>query len=135
MPQAGSEPVGYLNILVYNKDYTLISSKIRQVTQAASECWEELYLSHVAIEDGYVQILLANESEKAVWFDDIKVNHSRDLIVQENHYDPWGLNLAGIETQSNPNDKFQYNGKEKQEEFGLDWIDYGTRMYDAQLGR
>lgn len=57
------------------------------------------------------------------------------LIVQENHYDPWGLNLVGIETQGNPNDKFQYNGKEKQTEFGLDWSDYGARMYDAQLGR
>jgi RHS repeat-associated protein len=30
---------------------------------------------------------------------------------------------------------FQYNGKEKQTEFGLNMIDYGWRNYDAQLGR
>lgn len=53
----------------------------------------------------------------------------------ENHYDPWGLNLAGIEKQGTPDHKFQYNGKEKQTEFGLNWMDYGARMYDAQLGR
>ncbi|MDJ1502076.1 RHS repeat-associated core domain-containing protein [Xanthocytophaga agilis] len=45
------------------------------------------------------------------------------------------MNLVGIETQGNPNHEFQYNGKEKQEEFGLNWSDYGARMYDAQLGR
>ncbi|MDJ1482705.1 hypothetical protein QNI16_19550 [Cytophagaceae bacterium YF14B1] len=94
------------------------------ITKATFEGWEELFLSHVATEDGYVQILVANESERPVWFDNIKVSYTRDLIVQENHYDPWGLNLTGIETQGNPNHKFQYNGKEKQEEFGFNRIDY-----------
>ncbi|MDJ1466937.1 DUF6443 domain-containing protein [Xanthocytophaga flava] len=135
MPQAGSEPVGYLKMLIYDKNYQLTSARIRQITEAAEEGWEDLHLSYVAQDDGYVQILVANESESPVWFDDIKISYSRDLIVQENHYDPWGLNLVGIETQGNPNYQFQYTSKEKQEELGLNWMDYGARMYDAQLGR
>jgi|GEM_PF-3945545 len=51
------------------------------------------------------------------------------------NYDPWGLNLVGIETTGQPDHKFQYNGKEKQSELGLNWSDYGFRNYDSQLGR
>jgi RHS repeat-associated protein len=57
------------------------------------------------------------------------------LIVQENHYDLWGMNLVGIEKQGRPDHKFQYNGKEKQEELGRHWNDYSARFYDPQLGR
>jgi RHS repeat-associated protein len=56
-------------------------------------------------------------------------------LLNQNHYSPYGLNLAGIEKGGQPDDKFQYNGKEKQEEFGLHWNDYGARYYDPQLGR
>ncbi|MFN2395842.1 MAG: RHS repeat domain-containing protein [Bacteroidales bacterium] len=65
---------------------------------------------------------------------------SKYEVAQEAAYYPFGL---AIPTQSfalpNENDTYQnrylYNGKEYQDDFELNWYDYGARFYDPQIAR
>jgi RHS repeat-associated protein len=54
-------------------------------------------------------------------------------VLQTNDYYPFGMSMSKNSTTT-PYNKYKYNGKEEQEMPGK-WLDYGARMYDAQLGR
>ncbi len=57
-------------------------------------------------------------------------------VLQENHYYPFGLAMSGPWMNDAAIDtKYQYNGKEMNDDFGLGWNDYGARWYDASVGR
>jgi len=58
-------------------------------------------------------------------------------IIQEDAYYPFGMAMNGLCYQSGVDyeNKYLYNGKELQDDFGLDWYDYGARFYDPELGR
>jgi RHS repeat-associated protein len=86
------------------------------------------------------EVYVENLSSQAVWFDDLEIATGAlpvAVVVQETHYDPWGLELAGIGYVSDGKfeHKFTYNGKEKQDQFGLGWLDYHARQVDPSLGR
>ena len=128
-------PKAYLRYIVYDSDSNYVASGYRALGPDGKGNWEKLELGYKAEKDGFAEVYVANESTSDAWVDDMSITVSSPMLVQENHYDPWGLNLVGIEQQGAPDYKFQYNGKEKQIELGLNWSDYGARMYDAQLGR
>jgi RHS repeat-associated protein len=57
-------------------------------------------------------------------------------ILQENNYDAFGYGLDGVYmNHSNPDNLYQYNGKEKNDDHGIGMYDYGARWYDAGVGR
>jgi RHS repeat-associated protein len=56
-------------------------------------------------------------------------------IKQVNYYYPFGLNMEGNWNGAAGQNKYQYNGKEWNDDFGLGWNDYGARMYDPAMGR
>ncbi|AEE51246.1 RHS repeat-associated core domain protein [Haliscomenobacter hydrossis DSM 1100] len=62
---------------------------------------------------------------------------SSNEILQENHYYPFGMNMEGVwmNDAGSKDSKYLYNGKELNDDFGLGWMDYGARWYDAGIGR
>lgn len=57
---------------------------------------------------------------------------SQDGTAEEvNHYYPFG----GLFAHSSTVQPYKYNGKELDSTKGLNWYDYGARMYDPALGR
>ncbi|OJJ17212.1 hypothetical protein BKI52_31380 [marine bacterium AO1-C] len=137
--QSPGLPVAYLRYVLYNEtgDTVRQSGRVFVSLIANSPNWERLHFEYDVPENGILQIYTANESsDKNVWFDDLRVTFTPQLIVQENHYYPFGLGLTGLEKNNSSNFRYLYNvGTEREKNFGLQWDETPFRSYDPQLGR
>ena len=123
--------------------YDAAGRKLRTVHVLEGDSVTTDYCGNVVYENGVPQILLTEagyvsltDGKYHYYLKDHQGNN-RVVVAEEgtieevNHYYPFG----GVFSSTGDAQPYKYNGKELDRKGGLDWYDYGARMYDAVLGR
>ena len=147
-----SKPQAYLNWMLLDNQFNYVGgnnqSGALQVgdagTQSSGALQAPLKYCLPIAKSGYLYIYLSNATPGwDVFFDNLSIKHYSGPLIEENHYYPYGLTMAGISDKAiktnYAENKNRYNGKELQSrEFadlsGLEEYDYGARLQDPQLG-
>ena len=124
--------------------YAADGTKLRTVHKIGSATTTTDYCGNVVYENGVQKMLLTEEGyvnlagtqQYHYYLKDhqggnrVVINQS-GTVEETNHYYPFG----GVFASSGNVQPYKYNGKEYDGKKGLNWYDYGARMYDVALGR
>ena len=133
-------PKAYLNFVMFDEKFNLVegNSGVKQVAASPDELQTLAEGLLVMEKSGFLYVYTSNESGQDVYFDNVTVAMQSGPVLEETHYYPFGLTMAGISAKApgkleNKNEKFQ--GQPLDDDLGLNWYGFKWRNHDPQIGR
>jgi RHS repeat-associated protein len=144
--QSGGQPRASINWIVFDEQFKWVSGGFDMVGNAGSSTAGTLKNHNLSTipainisKNGYIYVWVSNESKYNVFFDNLQVFHNRGPVLEETHYYPFGLEQAGISSKAlafgTPENKYKYNGIEKENDLEIGIYDAQLRELDGQVGR
>ncbi|RBL88335.1 DUF6443 domain-containing protein [Chitinophaga flava] len=137
-----SRPRAYLNFVVFDEQFKLVegNSGVRQV-KAAPDQLQTLSTDKIPIQrNGYLYVYTSNETQEVLFFDNLMVSQISGPLLEETHYYPFGLTMAGISSNALKGTNYsknrrEFNGIEHTTDLDLNQYDAFYRNLDPQIGR
>ncbi|PTB96007.1 hypothetical protein C9994_09320 [Marivirga lumbricoides] len=136
-------PRAYLNYIVLDKDFNYLNSGFDRLSTSAEDpgdgsgTHQKLSFEEILIDqDGYLIVFLSNESQQPVevFWDDFRVDHHHNAVLQADDYYPFGLTFNSYRSKYNKKNKMNtFQDQELDEETG--WVQFKWRNHQPELGR
>lgn len=142
--QNTNRPKAAINWIIFDEQFKAVGGGFDMVGAATNpdgtfKTHDNNTIPTIAIpENGYIYVYCSNESQYDVFFDNLQVVHIKGPLIEETHYYPFGLTMAGISSRAagtTENKKEKFNGAELNTDFDLNIYEFHFRTYDPQVGR
>ena len=101
-----SKPLAFLNWILFDEQFHYVAGSGNMNSGFQQVGADTIFTTHtvtgqVMTKSGYLFVYISNETPNiTVYFDNLQVTHVRGRIVEESHYYPYGLLMAGISAQA-----------------------------------
>ncbi len=134
-------PKAFINYILFDEQFKCVATGYAPLgaNSVLTDYGTNPALHNIPVtKNGFVYIYCSNESPVDVFFDNLQVMHTRDAILEETSYYPFGLTMAGISSKAAgelQNKEKTFQGQRFDDDLGLNWVQFKWRNHDPQIGR